>query len=172
MTHFKICPACGADAVKPDSPKSVVCGACGFVYFFNAAAAAAAIITNSKNELLVVVRNRQPGKGQWDLPGGFVDPGESAEAALRREIKEELNLDITSMAYFCSAPNDYVYKGVTYPTVDMAFVCGVNDFSPLVAMDEVEGIVFIPIDQIDTGHFCFASTRTIISALKEQAGRP
>jgi NAD+ diphosphatase len=163
MAIFKVCPACGAERLKPDSAKSVVCSACGFVYFFNAAAAVAAIITNTNHELLVIVRAAEPGKGQWDLPGGFADPGESAETALRREIKEELNLDISSITYFCSAPNEYVYKDVTYPTLDLAFVCCVNDFSQLAAMDDAEAVLFVPGDKIETEKFAFVSNRTIVS---------
>jgi len=167
MTIFRRCPSCGSDAVKADSAKSILCGGCGFVYFSNAAPAAAALITNTDNELLVAVRKNEPGKGLWDLPGGFVDPGETVEGALRREMREELNLQIQSLRYFASAPNEYVYKDVTYSTVDLAFICRVEDFSELAAMDDIEKVVFIPLDKIDPGRFCFASCRRIVAAFIE-----
>jgi len=163
MTSFSVCPACGADTLKADSTKSVVCMTCGFVYFFNPAAAVAAIIVNAKNELLVAVRANDPGKGLWDLPGGFVDPGESAEQALRREVKEELNLEIDSITYFCSMPNEYVYKQFTYTTVDLAFICQVDNFSGLRAMDDIENAMFISKNEVDTKKFAFDSIRTIVS---------
>ena len=155
MTIFERCPACGSDAVRADSEKSIACSACGFVYFFNAATAVAAIIINHDNELLVAVRKKDPGQGLLDLPGGFVDPGESAEAALRREIKEELNLNIQSMRYFTSAPNEYCYQGVTYITVDLAFICCVSDFSQMQVGDDIADIIFTPMGHIDPGQFCF-----------------
>ena len=163
MTIFQICPHCGAHELKPDSAKSVACTTCGFVYFFNPAAAVAAIIVNTKNELLVTVRASDPGKGRWDLPGGFVDPGESAEQALRREVKEELNLEAQSMIYFCSVPNEYVYKQVTYTTVDLAFICQTRDFSGLQTMDDIEDVMFISADDVDFEQFAFDSIRTIVS---------
>lgn len=171
MTNFRHCPGCGSDAIKPDSDKSIACGACGFVYFFNAAAAVAAIITNADGELLVAVRADDPGEGRWDLPGGFVDPGEAAEQALRREIKEELNLDIASMDYFASAPNEYVYKAVTYITTDLAFVCRVDDFSAMQAQDDIAGILFVPPDRLDLQRFYFSSARRIVSAFIDKKSR-
>ena len=169
-TIFKKCPSCGGDAVKADSEKSIVCESCGFLFFFNAAAAVAAIIVNADNELLVAVRKNDPGKGHWDLPGGFVDPGESAEAALRREIQEELNLQVTSLQYFASAPNEYHYRGVTYVTVDMVFVCGVKDLSTLRARDDIADVLFVRTGDMDWSRFCFVSSRTIVQAFVEGIG--
>jgi ADP-ribose pyrophosphatase YjhB (NUDIX family) len=43
---------------------------------------------------ILVRRNNEPGKGRWSLPGGLVELGESLEEALRREIVEELSVDV------------------------------------------------------------------------------
>ena len=64
---FGCCPGCGSDRVGADSAKSMVCAACGFVYFFNPAAAVAALITNAENELLVTVRAHDCGICRGDL---------------------------------------------------------------------------------------------------------
>jgi mutator protein MutT len=135
---------------------------CEFEFFLNVAAAVAGLIVNTKNELLVCVRAKDPAQGMLDLPGGFVDPDETAEQAICREIKEELNLDVAGCAYFCSIPNQYPYMGVVYRTMDVAFVCKVEDFTPLKAMDDIQACLFIAIGRIDLAQFGFASVRQII----------
>jgi mutator protein MutT len=159
---FQYCPKCSARALRADSAKSIVCDACGFEFFVNPAAAVAGLIVNDAGQLLVTVRAADPGKGGWDLPGGFIDPGETAEHALAREIKEELNLDVEKLEYMASAPNEYVYKGVTYPTLDMAFICHVADFSPMKPLDDIEQAMFVPPEAIDLNRLAFPSIRAFV----------
>ena len=46
-------------------------------------------------------------EGMWEFPGGKIEPGESADAALKREIQEELGVDITIDKFLCTADYDY-----------------------------------------------------------------
>ena len=46
------------------------------------------------NDVLLIKRGRPPGKGDWSLPGGAVELGESAKAALVREVREETGLEV------------------------------------------------------------------------------
>ena len=50
----------------------------------------AVIVTNKK--IVLIKRQREPYRGQYALPGGFVEYGETVEAALRREVVEETGL--------------------------------------------------------------------------------
>jgi NADH pyrophosphatase NudC (nudix superfamily) len=93
-TLFTFCPVCGSNQFTQNNIKSKHCEACGFVFYVNASAAVAAFILNEAGELLVCTRAKEPAKGTWDLAGGFVDENETAEQAICREIKEELNADV------------------------------------------------------------------------------
>ena len=53
----------------------------------------AAVVVCSKC-VLVTQRASGPWRGKWEFPGGKVEPGESLQAALRREIREELRMDV------------------------------------------------------------------------------
>lgn len=54
-----------------------------------------AIIKDEAGRLLLIRRGHEPGKGLWSIPGGRIEPGESDEAALVREVREETGLAVT-----------------------------------------------------------------------------
>ena len=59
----------------------------------------AALVTNEKGEILLV---NSPWRG-WEYPGGLIEPGESFEAALKREVREEsgVEIEITGFVGIC-----------------------------------------------------------------------
>ncbi len=160
--QFTHCPACGSLSLDPDNEKSFSCRSCGFVFFINCAAAVMAVILDDKGRLLVTRRKENPAKGSLDLPGGFAEPNEGIEDSLIREVKEELNLDITSLNYLCSFPNTYLFQSVTYPVTDMAFVCRVDNFDTIMARDDISGFSFIPLNDIDLSLFGLESVKQVI----------
>jgi ADP-ribose pyrophosphatase YjhB (NUDIX family) len=86
-------------------------------------AAAVALVFTFEDKILFAVRNVDPDKGKLDLPGGFIDPEETAEEAACREIEEELGLKISrdGLQYVTTAPNHYLYKNVAYRTLDIFY---------------------------------------------------
>ncbi|WP_459722760.1 NUDIX hydrolase [Actinophytocola sp. KF-1] len=53
-----------------------------------------AVVHDPDGRLLLVRRANDPGRGQWSLPGGRVEPGESDASAVAREIHEETGLQV------------------------------------------------------------------------------
>jgi acetyl-CoA carboxylase carboxyl transferase subunit beta len=56
--------------------------------------AVGALITGPDGRVLLVLRGHEPGKGQWSVPGGRINPGETPENALVREVHEETGLHV------------------------------------------------------------------------------
>ncbi len=52
---------------------------------------------NNQFKVLLIQRKNEPFKGQWALPGGFVDEGEDLETAAKRELEEETGVKVESM---------------------------------------------------------------------------
>lgn len=168
-TVFKYCPKCGAAALRAVGRKLLRCSACGFELYLNPAAAVAGVIVDGRGRMLVLVRGKDPGQGLWDLPGGFVDPGETAEDALRREVREEIGLEVTALRYLGSWPNVYEYMGVRYRTLDMGFTCETRDASHARPGEaEIADVLFLSPDQVDLSRFAFRSVGTIAGRYLEQ----
>lgn len=74
---------------------------------------AAGVILNAANEVLLALRPKDKHQGGlWEFPGGKVESGETVEAALARELLEELNLAVTACEPFLVSEHDYGDKQV------------------------------------------------------------
>ena len=159
------CPCCGGSNFKAGDFKPWTCSDCDFVFYQNAAAATAALVLNEKNQLLLVKRAKEPAKGKWDLPGGFIDSEESAEMALQRECVEEIGLEIESLNYLCSSPNIYHFGGLIYHTVDIFFTATANLSADIRPLDEVTHIAWFDLESIPLDDISFPSCRGAIERL-------
>lgn len=163
FSQFHYCPKCGSDHFVVNNDKSKKCEKCGFVYYFNSCAATVALILNAKNELLVCRRAKEPAKGTLDLPGGFVDMHETAEEGVTREVLEETGLIVKEAIYQFSLPNIYVYSDFEVHTLDMFFLCKVDQTDCLEANDDVTDSFFLPLPDINVDDFGLDSIRKGLS---------
>lgn len=99
--NYKFCPFCGDPlTVRIEEEKKFKhCKRDNWTYYPQASQAAIAIIIENK-KLLLVKRNRNPYKGRWMLPAGFLDYGELPTETIVREVKEETGLDVKSSVFF------------------------------------------------------------------------
>lgn len=153
LNKFKYCPICGSSHFEEQDEKSKRCNECGFEYYMNPSSANVALILNDKEELLVVRREKEPAKGTLDLPGGFADIGETSEQGVIREVKEETGLNVKKVRYLFSIPNKYRYSDFDIPTLDMFYLCQVDDFTSLKAMDDASEVKWIAIKDIHPKQF-------------------
>ncbi|MFZ4615762.1 MAG: NUDIX hydrolase [Rectinemataceae bacterium] len=169
---FKFCPDCGLPAPLWSDGKKINCPHCGFTLYMNVASATACLVTR-RGELLLTVRERDPGKGRLGLPGGFVDPGEGAVAGLARELFEELGLSVAQerLVFLYSFPNRYPYKGIDYDTCDLFFQLELSDSDPEPqARDEVAALQWRRIDSVRPEEMAFGSMGKAVSRFASALG--
>jgi ADP-ribose pyrophosphatase YjhB (NUDIX family) len=154
--QFRWCPRCGAN-LAASGACPLVCAACGFVYYFNPAVSAAAILLRGDGQGLFIRRGHEPGLGQLAFVGGFVDAGETPEVALRREVREEVGIELDAVAYLGSQPNTYNYRGVTYHVVDLIFVATLAAGAAPRAQEGVAAIEWHDPRALDPARLAFAS---------------
>jgi len=164
---FHFCPFCGSKNFVWDGTKSHACSDCGKKLYTNEVGAVIALIRNTAGELLFTTRKFNPAKGMLDLPGGFIDLGETAEQAVVREVKEELNLDVMDLQFYGTFPNEYTYAGLTYFTIDLAFECKVENFNSLFANDDVSAVCFKHPNQVNLQEIGLASVRKLLAQLQK-----
>lgn len=169
LDKFAYCPVCGSRHFEENNFKSKKCRDCGFTYYANPCSATAAFIVNDNDEMLVVRRAKEPAKGTLDLPGGFVDMGETVEEGMIREIMEETGLEVKEIRYLFSSPNVYIYSGMGVHTLDMDFLVRVpGGRIPVKAADDAAEALWIPIGDVHPAEFGLTSIRNaVIRFIKE-----
>ena len=167
---LKFCPRCGSAHFPATGSRSFQCTDCSFNYYVNAAAAVAILLFNEKGELLFTRRAIEPHRGKLDLPGGFIDPMETGEQAAIREIQEELGIEIHSLKYLCSYPNEYVFSEYSVFTLDLAFLAKTDSLDRMTAMDDISSFEFYNLHDVDLDELPSISMKNIIKELIQREG--
>lgn len=100
---YRFCPKCGAPLVrKQGGERAMRCEKCALDFFARLNPAVIVAISH-KGKLLLAEREGARGKF-FSLIAGFVEPGETIENAVRREVREEVGLELASLSYVRSQP--------------------------------------------------------------------
>ncbi|MFY1047912.1 NUDIX hydrolase [Chryseobacterium sp. GP-SGM7] len=161
MKILKFCPNCGNETLNWDGEKKWSCPKCSF-NLYNNVAGAVAVVIRCGDEVYLTKRNQEPKKGKLDLAGGFVDPKESAENTCKRELFEELEveIDVKNLKYLTSLPNVYQYKEIDYNTIDLFYEYNVSEkFEANLALSEISETQWIKISEINLDDIAFDSQK-------------
>ena len=165
---IKFCPRCGSSSFEASGERSFKCKSCGFHLYFNSSAAVAALVTDGNGKLMLVTRGIEPDYGKLDLPGGFIDPGETVEDAVKRELFEELGMKIKSMKYISSAPNEYIFSGFSVFTIDLVFEVIAESLTGLKPMDDILDYKFYAKEEINYNDIPGSSIRKFVQNFFEK----
>jgi NAD+ diphosphatase len=119
----RFCGTCGSRTeAKPDE-RAIVCPTCHTVVFPKISPAIiVAILCNDK----ILLAHNANFQGNWySLVAGYVDIGESLEETVRREVKEEVGLDVKNVRYYKSQP--WPFSG----SMMIGFIAEADDKQPV-----------------------------------------
>jgi ADP-ribose pyrophosphatase YjhB (NUDIX family) len=168
---FHFCPVCGA-AYPPDvNPAARTCSRCGFTLYENQNATVGAVIRRG-NEILLIERGIDPRKGSWDIPGGFVEPDETSEHAILRELEEELGVKgkiVRLLGAF--GPTWYEYQGRGQYNTDLFFEIE-PDSDHFVAADDAAAFRWFSLDDLPPDdQLSFPSIGKVLRLIRQNSGK-
>jgi len=171
--HFHFCPRCGVRCGEEAAPggNPFRCGGCGFTYYFNTASAVAVFIEDAEGRVLLIRRGREPAKGKLAMAGGFTDPGETGEEAARREIREELGLELAEVGHVGTWPNVYHAGGFVVHVLDIFYRARLATTEMRLDADEVSGAEWLDPAAVDPAEIAFSSMRSALQAYLALARR-
>ena len=139
---------------------------CEICEFRNPKGAVTAVFIRD-NKLLVLKRRDDPFKGLWDLPGGFMQEGEAPEEALKREIKEELGIDLRNPFFMRSFPGTYFWKGEDIPIISSFFLLDIKE-NNITLDQEHSDFSWVPLSELEPERIAFDSNQRFLELLKKE----
>ncbi|OOM77382.1 CTP pyrophosphohydrolase [Clostridium puniceum] len=110
-----------------------------------------AAIIKQDDKILATRRSDGKFKNMWEFPGGKMELGETRGEALRREIKEELELDIDILSYFTTIDYDYLNFHLKMHCF-ICVICGgvlrlnAHNDTKWTALEELDELKWVPAD--------------------------
>ncbi|HET6875101.1 MAG TPA: NAD(+) diphosphatase [Acidimicrobiales bacterium] len=101
--NHRYCGRCGAGTERMDSERARRCPSCALQAFPRLAPAVITLVEREDGRVLLARNARWP-TAMYSCLAGFVEPGETLEAALRREVEEEVGVRVGDVRYFSSQP--------------------------------------------------------------------
>jgi NAD+ diphosphatase len=101
--NHRYCGRCGGETVESEGERARRCPRCGLMAFPRLAPAVITLVEREDGRALLA-RNAAWQNGMYSCVAGFVEPGETVESAVRREVAEEVGLEIGEVRYRRSQP--------------------------------------------------------------------
>ena len=159
---YKYCPSCGSNEFAKKEKYLYICPNCDLHFYINPKPTNAIILRNNKGEILFAVRKHDPFKGKWDLAGGFVDPKETLEESVIREVKEELSIDITDFKYVSSFHETYEHGGINSETICFVFEGIIPEGANIIPSDDAESVTFFKPADIPYEDMAFEGMKKVV----------
>ncbi len=165
IEHFAFCPRCGGRLQAPDKEGGSRCDRCDRAWYRNAAPTTGCVIVRD-GKALVTVRASEPEKGKVDIPGGFLKIDEDPIAALKRELNEELGVEITVSMSDCIQAVPHPYGDDGEWTLAMGFKARLVSGEPT-PNDDVASCMWVGPEQVDELDWAWDHDRSLVKKVLE-----
>lgn len=102
----------------------------------------------TKHKIYATARGYGDYKGQWEFPGGKIEPGETAQQALKREIREELDTEIAVGDLIDTIEYDYSTFHLSCEVVSGELVLKEAEAARWLTKKELDSVPWLPADQL------------------------
>jgi 8-oxo-dGTP diphosphatase len=145
------CARCGRPVTRrPASrtrPRRIACPRCGYLLYDYPRPCAGMLVVKG-DAVLLLRRAHAPRIGWIDVPGGFLEAGESLEAGARRELREETGLDVGRVEPLAFHWDEYWLRGFgRFPTMNWYFVARWRGGEP-VGSDDAASAEWVPMAKL------------------------
>jgi ADP-ribose pyrophosphatase YjhB (NUDIX family) len=166
---WRHCPICAAELETLREGNDAGRDACPtghFVHYVNPATTTFAFIEGADGTFLALRRAHEPCAGEWDLPGGFIEAGESPDDSLLREIAEETRLEVEIVGVIGAYSGRYGTGGTEGKhTVDIGYHCRVTGGELQISEEKSEAAW---VSLADFPEPAFEGERRALAALRER----
>ena len=156
----QFCGRCGTPTVIKAGERARLCSSCGQIHYPRMAPAVMALIRRGHEILLA--RSPHFAPGMFSALAGFVEPGESLEHCLHREVKEEVGIAVTNLSYFASQSWPFPHS------LMIAFNCDYAGGEIQPDPSEIEAAAWFTLDRLPTLPNPISISRKLIDATLER----
>lgn len=165
---YSFCPVCGASLekryVEQDNHARLQCTSCGFIVYTNSRPTASVLIMNG-DRVLLGKRAYEPSKGKWDVIGGFLELSEHPEVGARREVREEVGVELSELEFLGFFMDAY-YGSDEEATLNIAYISNITSGTPTPNDDIVE-LQWFPLDALPS-EIAFKNGQAMLDVLNKR----
>lgn len=162
MSNYRFCPFCAhkLEYKHIDGKSRQFCPQCNFVHYKNPLPTTVCI-GELEGKILLIKRGIPPRKGQWTLPSGFIELGETPEESCLRELREETGMTGTIVKLLGLYHADTQMYG---DIISAIYHVKLDPGTP-VAGDDAEDVKLVPIEEVED--LVFKAFNTAFSLFKD-----